>query len=308
MLYEYAVEPKAIGSSWHSFRYLIEKFGFDRGRLISQFPKKWMREVIEFANHLPDVEKKRIVETLSQFKTRVLINSNREYDSSKGSWLKNAIEQQRVKPFHAIIASENPEAHAFIVIADDANEANPLMVSPHNWEVDRVGVDLADAMAPLLRSASTILFVDRFFDISQVRYKETLKACLGLIAAHGVEGVRCEIHYGEHDSRPPTNLIEQNAGRWLAGVIPDGLSIALFGWKEKNGGADLHARYLLTDRGGVNVEAGFSAEGAHQKVQVALLDMTLCQRKMAAFARSSTTYELVEPVLEIFSDGRVRRV
>jgi hypothetical protein len=37
MFFEYAVEPHAIGSNWQNFRYLIEKFGFDRGRLISQF-------------------------------------------------------------------------------------------------------------------------------------------------------------------------------------------------------------------------------------------------------------------------------
>ena len=42
MLFEYAVEPQAIGSNWQNFRYLIEKFGFDRGRLISQFPKAWL--------------------------------------------------------------------------------------------------------------------------------------------------------------------------------------------------------------------------------------------------------------------------
>ena len=45
MLQEYAVEPAAIGSDWQTFRYLIEKFGFDQGRLISQFPKHWFREV-----------------------------------------------------------------------------------------------------------------------------------------------------------------------------------------------------------------------------------------------------------------------
>jgi hypothetical protein len=201
-----------------------------------------------------------------------------------------------------------PSAHEFIVVAADADETHPLMVSPHNWEVNRVGADLAQAMALLLRSASTILFVDRFFDIHDVRYKETLGACLNLIAANGSRGVRCEIQYGEHDKRPPAYLVEQNAGRWLAGVIPNGMSIALFGWKEKNGGADFHARYLLTDQGGMNVEAGFSAEGSHQKVQLALLDLALCQRKRDSFARGSAAYELIEPVLEIFSDGNVRKI
>jgi hypothetical protein len=46
MLYEYAVEPRAIGSNWETFRYVIEKFGFDKGRLISDFPhSKWCDEV-----------------------------------------------------------------------------------------------------------------------------------------------------------------------------------------------------------------------------------------------------------------------
>jgi len=49
MLFEYAVEPQAIGSSWQTFLYLIEKFGFDRGRLISRLPGKWEKKVIQAA-------------------------------------------------------------------------------------------------------------------------------------------------------------------------------------------------------------------------------------------------------------------
>jgi hypothetical protein len=131
---------------------------------------------------------------------------------------------------------------------------------------------------------------------------------LAIIAANGIDGVRCEIHYGEHDRRPPLELVERNAGRWLAGVIPVGMSIKLFGWKEKAGGADFHARFLLTERGGMNVEAGFSADGSHQKVLLALLEGPICQQKLAAFARGTTQYDLVGPVLEVFSDGTVRRI
>ena len=162
-------------------------------------------------------------------------------------------------------------------------------------------------MAPLLKFSKDVLFVDRFFNIQDDRYKETLRASMAVVATNGTQGVRCEIHYGEHDRRPPLELVERNAGRWLAGVIPLGMSIKLFGWKEKVGGEDFHARYLLTDRGGMNVEAGFSAEGSHQKVLLALLESSICQEKVAAFARNSTQYDLVEPVLEIFSNGTVRR-
>jgi hypothetical protein len=64
----------------------------------------------------------------------------------------------------------------------------------------------------------------------------------------------------------------------------------------------------LTDIGGIGVEAGFSAVGGHQKVQLSLLDLDFVQNKLGAFARNSGVYDLVEPVLEIRSDGSVHRV
>jgi hypothetical protein len=41
---------------------VIEKFGFDKGRLISQFPKHWFRDVYEATSGLPPVQKKRVEE------------------------------------------------------------------------------------------------------------------------------------------------------------------------------------------------------------------------------------------------------
>jgi hypothetical protein len=310
MLFEYAVEPQAIGSSWQNFRYLIEKFGFDRGRLISRFPKKWEREVIEAAQRsgMGDVRLKSLISRLQKAKRGALISRGRAYDPSAGDWLYNAIAQQTIAPFHAIIAEQNPAARPDVLVVDDADDLHPLMASPHTWEVERVGTALATAMQPFLSSAKTVLFVDRFFDLSKDPYKETLKACLDVIHASGVAGARCEIHFCDHDKRPPPELVEREAHKWIRGVLPVGMSIVLFSWKECTGGADFHARYLLTDIGGMNVEAGFSAEGAHQKVQLGLLTFDLAKKWLSAFERDSTVYELVGPVLEVRSDGSVHRI
>ena len=35
------------------------------------------------------------------------------------------------------------------------------------------------------------------------------------------------------------------------------------------GGEDFHSRYLLTDKGGIRIDAGFSAEGDHQTTDMA---------------------------------------
>lgn len=308
MLFEYAVEPQAIGSSWQNFRYLIEKFGFDRGRLISRFPGKWEREVYAAAAQMKPTERARLEIALNHAKQSKFLRSGRPYDPAIGSWSQNAIAQHAVAPFHAIIAEQNPAAHPQVVTVDEVDEQHPLMVSAHTWEVERLGTTLASALCPLLKSAKSVLFVDRFFDISRAQYQETLKACLAVIHASGGAGVRCEIHFCDHDKRPPPEFIEREAHKWIRGVLPAGMSLTLFAWRERAGGADFHARYLLTDVGGMNVEAGFSAEGAHQKVQLGLLSLDLAQNRLNALVRTSAVYDLVGPVLEVKSDGTVRRI
>ncbi|MBK6704083.1 MAG: hypothetical protein IPG56_10260 [Caulobacteraceae bacterium] len=307
MLFEYAVEPRhRVG--WQNFRYLIEKFGFDRGRLISRFPKDWFREVYAASEALKPIERKRLEEILNQAKKTKVIRSGRPYDQTLGGWLPNAIAQQAQAPFHAIIAQDNPGGHEQVLRVGEVDEENPLMTSPPAWDVERVGAKIADAMRPLLASAGVVAFVDRFFDLSDKKYQDTLRACLAIVSAAGGAQVRCEIHFCEHDSRPPPEFIEREAGKWIAGVLPTDMSLVLYGWKERQGGADFHARYLLTDVGGINIESGFSAEGAHQHVQLVLLPSDLAQSRLQAIRRPSTVYDLVEPVLEIRSDGTVQRI
>lgn len=310
MLYEYAVEPRAIGASWESFRYLIEKFGFHRGRLISRFPKTWERQVIETAKQsgMKEVRFKSLVEKLKTAKTEALIRRCREYDPCVGDWLDNAIHQHTLDPFHAIIASENRGEKDFILEADDIDEQAPLMKASNSREVLRTGKDLAEAMSLVLRTAKEVLFVDRFFDVREDNYKETLQELLYVIAENGLSTASCEIHFHEHKTRPSIDNIEENAGNWFVDVIPEGMSVKMFVWQEKENGADFHARFLLTDIGGISVDAGFSAEGPHQKVLLTLIDYELSQEKLAAFRHDSKDYELIRPVLEISSDGKVRRV
>ena len=190
----------------------------------------------------------------------------------------------------------------------DMDEDHPLMIAPLNRDVPRTGKALAEAMSLLLKSAKKVRFIDRYFDIKDDRYKETLKALLFVIAENDVNDVCCEIHFQNHQSRPSAEYVEQNAGNWLAGVIPKGMSVRTFVWQEKKGGADFHARYLLTDLGGMSVDAGFSAEGAHQTVLLSLLSHDLHGEKLSAFERNSTEYQLIEPVLEISSTGKVQQI
>src|SRR5258708_10581398 len=114
-----------------------------------------------------------------------------------------------------------------------------------------------------------------------------------MLSAAGSNRANCEIHFCDHDSRPPVEMIEREAGRWLQGILPPGAKLTLYAWKERNGGEDFHARYLLTDIGGISVDAGFSSEGTQQRVQLGLLDLDFARNKLSAFARNAVVYELI---------------
>jgi hypothetical protein len=64
----------------------------------------------------------------------------------------------------------------------------------------------------------------------------------------------------------------------------------------------------FTERGGMGVGAGFSAEGAHQTTNMHLMNFEHSQALLASFASDATDFELVEPVLRIAADGPAERL
>jgi hypothetical protein len=305
MLCEYAVEPRAIGSSWERFRYLIEKFGFDRGRLVSRFPETWLRLAYEASADLGPLERKRIEEGLVLAKRNKMARTRRQYDSTK-SWIENSIAQDALSPFQAIIALENAGGLERILAVDSLDETHPLMNVANDWPVVREAATLASAFRLMLQSSNVVLFVDQYYDPFNSRYQTTLRECLKIVHAAN-PGATCEIHYGDRSRAPPVSAIIREARDKFRTVIPAGMMLTLFRWREKPGGQDLHARYLLTETGGIRVDAGFSAEGEHQTTDVSLMDFELSQQCRARLRAAATTFELVRPILKISARGDVQQ-
>lgn len=307
MLYEYAVEPAAIAADWKTCVYIAEKFGFDRGRLLSLFPKKWLPLAIRAASHLPVVEKARVIEKLTKLKRDSSIRSGRSYDPAIGTWLQNALVQQAVDPFHSIIASSNPTSHPTVLVVGDFDETHPLIQVSHDAAVAREAKALVAAMKLLLRSAEKVLFVDAYYDPFNGRYQDTLRACLKAVHGGSPDAI-CEIHHLDGSKSPPIDAIEREARTKFVGVIPDGMTVSIVRWREKEGGEDFHARFVLTDKGGIGVDAGLSAEGNHQTTIMHLMSSGLVGQRALALIRTATVYELVEPILLVSADGSVRRL
>jgi hypothetical protein len=272
--------------------------------LIAEFPKKaWFREVYDAAGGFSPTQRARLEILLKAARGTKVIRSGRPYDQNL-EWLPNAVTEHVRLPFHGIIAHENGTGSDAVLVIGEMDEEHPRMLAPNSAAVPRDAASISGALSTLLSYGSKILIVDPFLDPFNQRYKDSLRECLRVVKEQNPATV-CEVHYRYHEKTASQVEIEREAKNIFPGVIPEGMSIKVHCWKEKAGGADFHARYLLTDLGGIGVEAGFSAEGNHQTTDMHRMDTVFCKERVASFDSAAAIYELVGPVLQIDNTGKV---
>lgn len=186
MLSEYAVEPEAIGSDWRTFKDLIDRFGADKGRLISRLPAKWKKKVIKAAKEagVPDVRMSRIIERLSHSKHKV-VDFNRDYDY-EADWIGNALREHGTRPFKAIICGAGKAASAEAMEPDDCSDAHPLFRATTSCDVTRTADEIADAlhtMTAVSKKSTSLIRIstsDRRREIILPRWSHCLLGLRGL--------------------------------------------------------------------------------------------------------------------------------
>lgn len=312
MLKEYAVDPMAIGQSWSQFRFLINEFGFDRGRLISRLPERWEKKVIQAAKEsgVGGRDLLRIIERLNDTKTsRKILGNSFDYDGGK-DWLENAILLDKSRGLKAIVSNDKVAELEKVITPNDIEDDHELWSSSHDWRVPRTGADIANAIAPLLLAAKEIRIIDAFFDFRPGRghFVDTLREILALLARGKAHCDNLQIHYRTRDDRPPIDLVERSITDWLDGVIPPGFSISLFEWQPVVGGQPFHDRHLLCDCGGLSIGHGFDAPGAHEKANISVHSFEIVRELTAEFEIRTSPHNLIQPVLRVFGDGNVQRI
>jgi hypothetical protein len=105
MLYEeIGVEPQSMVDPDVGI-YLRNSFGFDRGRLVSKFPRDWVDRVRQQINQLNDENLKIRLRTLinSQKFLNLLVDFDRP--NVQKEWLEDALEIHKANPFNAILTA-----------------------------------------------------------------------------------------------------------------------------------------------------------------------------------------------------------
>lgn len=298
MIYEYALEP-ALLSNWKDFRYFTEKFGVPKGRLISRFPKRWERMVLDSLSGCGEVEKARIVESLVRIQKQILSRHHEWND--RLDWLSNAETEHSKRPFHAVVAASNPRDREFVLEADSLSEVNPLWCLPNLPPVQRTATDMAQRVAPLLCFSKRILFIDPHFRPNEIRWRRPLEAFLA-VAIHGRrpgEVVKVDIHANDELE---TTFFTMQCRQCLPQIVPSGMRVRILQWRERPGGEKFHNRFILTDIGGVSFGIGLDdSDGDNgQTDDIQLLNQETYSLRFAQYAGSTPAFD---PVGEITIEG-----
>jgi hypothetical protein len=302
MLHEFAIEPEALANKG-ACRYFLDQLGVEHGRLVAELPKrnKWLRAAYEAAKNEAkgEIELKYIEERLRQALThKFMVRADRHpYDGTR-SWLENA---EACETLRAIISRVNPNGHAKVLIAHEIDETTALWRVPRQVSIPRDALGLATVCAPLFSLSEELILVDPNFEPTGERWRAGLHALLAAFARHSPNRAklppadrRIELHV--EAKGPDEGWAERT--QELTGFIPAGWRLRLYRWRQNDHGEKPHARFVLTEIGGLHVDYGLDAPG-YGTTHVGLIDDSFARTSRADYHKDTARYELVQEALTI---------
>lgn len=302
MIHEFAVDPELF-RNWKDVRYLTEHFGVCEGRLISRYPKKWERLVRQALDGERDYKElgpvddnthMRVVEKLVSLKDKMQTRIH-EWNDALG-WLDNTEREHARRPFHAVLTSTAHDTDGRILNFNELDEDNSLWKVERERVVKRTAADLASAVAPLLKIARKLVFVDPHFDPYKRQVCIALQAYLEAALTKRISGTSLETLEFHTPYRPEIRDYEAECHRRLPALVPAGSIITIRRLKSMDDGDDMHNRYILTDRGGIRLAWGLDEGRRGQTDDVSLLGTSVFAERWKQYCGEPPAFACIEVI------------
>lgn len=290
---EYAVEPQALSEFMH-LKYVVEKFGYSQGRLLSKFPSDWLRQVYTATESMPDVRRKAATVLLQRLKSDGLASFGRQFIPAR-SWTENAIRESEVMAFKAIISATPAEG---CVPVDDVTEE--LVQVPLSVRVLATADNLCTPMSLLLRSEPELVFVDPYWRVGRVKTRNVMERILSVASEGKCRSLTfvCPNDQRVEDIEHVRRLLNEHFGDWVKG----GFTIRACQISDDSTEDKLHARYVVGRRAGLRYDKGFD-ESPDERVEIGIMDRKLHEEIRDLFFDRrhpgfSTVNEVVLPTVQ----------
>ncbi|EJL6357106.1 hypothetical protein NMR53_003048 [Vibrio cholerae] len=289
---EFAVAPSQINSLM-DLVILEARMGYEKGAVLSRFPKAWFREVSQQLNaELDGTKLDRATEKLRTLQSSKLVSFGRSFDGE--GWVEAARNSHDAKLFHRLVEDSFDDRPVFVPSLIDLEDADFAYVSFYTREAE----SLASAASGLLFGAEKVTIYDPYISATNAGSRKTLLELMKLCKKGEVE-----FHvFSEEDKKPAWDLTEQALVEFKD-VMPENTKLYWY-CADDQGSGFLHSRGLFTAKGGLIYDRGFSEPGAIEQRQelteIIPMPIDLLQAKAKSY-NTSLQYENFELVRGVWS-------
>lgn len=266
MIYEYALEPSTFTDESMAC-FILEAFGRDKGRLISETKKEhWVRLVRDAIRTSGNktIARQKLKEAL-----KILVKKQKalycRHQQIKGTdWL-NIVEKNHSNwPYRGIFLEQYDGKEKHYLTRDIHLNKNPIWAAPTSITIKREPEAMVMAVAPMLINAKEIMLVDRNFKFEDgrgnaiKRYKNVLIEFLSFLASkpYGPSVYKVTYHIGidrvYHINKTDLKHLKTLGNKYIKNDLPHGFKLELAVWPWDK----LHDRYVLTDIGAIKYGHG----------------------------------------------------
>lgn len=270
----YALDPEACSNAFE-LRYLLEKFGPFTGRYGVQYPASWEQEVLRATATWSELDRMRAKEALHQARQRyAVLREKLEYVQSR-DWFENleVIRRKGVALSGAVVRRPPPTE------TKDIHTVDSLDLPPTTDERIRGTKDeYLRVSSALIRISPELALIDPYFTPSRRDHGSVLDAYLRAATSGPCKAVYIW-------AKPQEGHSEQDVARALRAVCRgSGFrgAVTLRLVDDSLSDEYLHARYLLSIRGGIRFDVGFQETRRQREVDVSVVGKAvhdkLCRR------------------------------
>ncbi len=319
MIHEYAMDPEfllELAGQKFVANTVLREFGVGRPSVLAGYPESWavaalalVREEMAKTKEPKKIAKlqetgKQVEELAKNFAGP---NKKRTKRHGANQWAGSFAEEHKRFPFAGILSGRGDNLPGLPIRNMEWLRSSdcPLFLSGRGAPVQRTEWGLCEALTPFLQNAGTLTFVDPYF-FPEERYKKPYCLYFELIGksnhvrAQGGWRELLIVCASETDGKNPTSpddfkrVCEARLPEW----IPGGLSLRIHRIKRRDGGQEIHNRYMLADIGGVSLGHGTDVSrnsGAASYDDISLLDEAQWNRWRLAYMPGSHFFDWSEP-------------
>jgi hypothetical protein len=307
MIHEFALEP-ALVATWADRirgRYFIEQFGIGQPRVVSRFPKHWKRLVWDAFSSDNDLDRARL-EAIVRRLTEVMIERKGFRWNNDSPWLANALVEHARFNFHAILTLANPDGLDFVLEADAIDHQATRWAVTRGAAVKRSAKQMALALAPMLRGAHFIVFIDPYFQPQEARFRNPFREFLlaSIVGRAGVPLKSVHLLCAADGMEMSADYFRAVCERQLPRTVPHGLTISVARLRERDRSEKLHNRYVITDLGAVAFQIGLDEGDEGESDDVQLLERALYELRYQQYVSDTPAFDLPEGTFDVV--GTVR--